>query len=63
MLQFSGVVKLLVLLLCFLSVKDVDSSHFRGAIISVRPHQGGASKEVSIATYTYRCSAGIWLPT
>lgn len=29
----------------------VDSSHFRGAIIMVRPQPGGAENEVSIAIY------------
>ena len=47
MLQMLVAVKLLVLLLSCCFVEYVVSTHFRGAIITVTPHQGGATREVS----------------
>ena len=38
-----------VLLIHFYAVENVYSSHFRGAVIMVKPKLGGAAKEVNRA--------------
>lgn len=37
-----------VFLIAFCTVTVVDSTHFRGAVIMVRPKFGGADEEVAI---------------
>ena len=46
---------IIVLLIFVFTAKDVSSSHFRGAVIMVRPKLGGEANEVTEFCVVYYC--------